>query len=60
MKVMPSSASRKNSAGLNAITTGSSTGIMTANTIAPMMPPTPEAVTLAPSARPASPFLAMG
>ena len=60
MKVMPSSASRKNSAGLNASTTGSSTGIMTANTIAPMMPPKPEAVTLAPSARPASPFLAIG
>ncbi len=60
IRVMPSTASRKNSAGLKLRTIGSSTGIMSAKTIAPTMPPKPEAVMLAPSARPASPFLAIG
>jgi hypothetical protein len=60
MKVMPITASRKNSAGLNDSTIGSRTGIIIAKTIAPMMPPTPDAVMLAPRARPASPFLAIG
>ncbi len=59
-KVIPSRARKKNSAGLNFSTIGSMTGISTASTMAPMTPPMPDAIRLAPSATPASPFLAMG
>ncbi len=60
MKVMPNSASRKNSAGENASTTGCSTGSIAARNIAPITPPTPDAPSDAPSARPASPLCAIG
>ena len=59
-KVMPSRARKKNSAGLNFRTIGSITGIRTASTPAPITPPTPDAIRLAPSAIPAWPFFAIG
>ena len=60
IKVMPSTARRKNSAGLKAKTMGPAIGNRRLRNMAPMTPPTPEAASVAPRARPASPFWAMG
>ncbi len=56
MKVMPNSASRKNSAGLNARIMGSRMESESPRNTAPIRPPTVDAPKLAPRALPAKPL----
>ncbi len=58
--VMPSSASMKNSGEPKVSTSGRTIGMASASTRAPKTAPKSERMMAAPSARPASPFLAMG
>src|SRR5439155_299360 len=58
--VMPSNASMKNSGEPKVSTSGRTIGMASASTRAPKTAPKSELMMAAPSARPASPFLAMG
>ena len=58
--VIPSSASMKNSGEPKVSTSGRTIGMASASTRAPKTAPKSELMMAAPSARPASPFLAMG
>ena len=60
MNKMPSNASAKNSGDAKLSTSGRMIGMASASMKAPMTAPTRELISAAPSARPASPFLAMG
>jgi len=59
MKAMPTMASMKSSGEPNVSTRGRTTGMASARASAPTTAPTRELIRAAPSARPASPFLAI-
>ena len=60
MQAMPITVTMKSSGEPKVSTSGRTIGIETASAAAPMSAPTSELISAAPSARPASPFLAIG